>query len=217
MRAHPVTCGRTFNIFINDIFFFVEKSEICNFADGNTIYSCGKDLPKIKKDLICTMKSILKWFKLNSLKTNPGKFQFMILRDKTCYKHILKTNLTCVQSSDAVTLLGVMTDKNLTFIKHIDNLILKAPYKLHALRRIRKLLTIKKAKILGNAFIDSQFNYASLIWMFCRKTFYSKIVKIHHRTLKVIYGIDNSYKNLLLRSNSVSINQRHLQFLVTDI
>ena len=63
-----------FNIFINDIFFFVEKSEICNFADGNTIYSCGKDLPKTKKDLICTMKSILKWFRLNSLKTNPGKF-----------------------------------------------------------------------------------------------------------------------------------------------
>ena len=28
-----------FNIFINDIFFLVEKSEICNFADDNTIYS----------------------------------------------------------------------------------------------------------------------------------------------------------------------------------
>ena len=84
----------------------------------------------------------------------------MILGDKTCYKHILKINLTCVQSSDDVTLLGVMTDKNLTFKKHIDNLVRKAQYKLHALRRIRKFLTIEKAKILGNAFIDSQFNYA---------------------------------------------------------
>ena len=48
-----------FNIFINDIFFFVEKSEICNFADDNTVYSCGKKLPKIKEYLICTMKNIL--------------------------------------------------------------------------------------------------------------------------------------------------------------
>ena len=40
-----------FNIFINDIFFFVEKSEICNFTGGNTVYSCGKDLAKIKEDL----------------------------------------------------------------------------------------------------------------------------------------------------------------------
>ena len=46
-----------FNIFINDIFFFVEKSEICNFTDDNSVYSCGKGLPKIKDDLICTMMS----------------------------------------------------------------------------------------------------------------------------------------------------------------
>ena len=78
-----------FNIFINDIFFFVEKSEICNFADDNTIYFYGKDLPKIKDDLICAMKNILKWFRLNPLKANPEKFQFMILGDKTCYEHSL--------------------------------------------------------------------------------------------------------------------------------
>ena len=93
----------------------------------------------------------------------------------------------------------------------------KTQYKLYALRRIRKFLIIEKAKILGNAFIDSQFNYAPLIWMFCRKTLYSKIEKIHHRTLKVVYGIDDSYNNLLLSSNSVSIHQRHLRFLVTEI
>ena len=121
------------------------------------------------------------------------------------------------KANDDVTLLGVMIDKNLTFKKHVGNLVRQVHYKLHALRRIRKFLTIEKAKIQGNAFIDSQFNYAPLIWMYCRKTLYSKIQKIHHRILKVVYGIDDSYKNLLLRSNSVSIHQRHLRFLVTDI
>ena len=53
--------------------------------------------------------------------------------------------------------------------------------------------------------------------MFCRKTFYSKIKIFHLRTLKVIYAIDDSYTNLLLRSNAVSIYQRHLWFLVADI
>ena len=81
-----------FNIFINDTFFFVEKSEICNFTDDNTVYSCGKDLPKIKEDLICTMKNKLKWFRLDSLKANHGKFQFIIVGDRTSYKHIFKIN-----------------------------------------------------------------------------------------------------------------------------
>ena len=30
-----------FNVFINDIFMFTKKSEICNFADDDTIYDCS--------------------------------------------------------------------------------------------------------------------------------------------------------------------------------
>ena len=33
-----------FNVFINDIFTFIEKTEVCTFADDNTIYDCGEDL-----------------------------------------------------------------------------------------------------------------------------------------------------------------------------
>ena len=71
--------------------------------------------------------------------------------------------------------------------------------------------------MLGNAFIDSQFNYAPLLWMFCRKTLYSKIEKIHHKTLKVIYESNDTYENLLLQSNTVSVHQRHLRFLMIEI
>ena len=113
--------------------------------------------------------------------------------------------------------MGVVFDKSLDFKKHIDNFIRKAQYKLHALRHIRKFLNVEKAKKLGNAFIDSQFNYAPLVWMFCRKTSYSKIEKMHHKTLNVIYGIDDSYNNLLLRSEYVSVHEKLLRFLVTEI
>ena len=35
--------------------------------------------------------------------------------------------------------------------------------------------------------------------------------------LKLVYGIVDSYKNLLLSSNSVSVHQRHLRFIMTEI
>ena len=54
--------------------------------------------------------------------------------------------------------------------------------------RIRKFLTVEKAKLLGNSLIESQFNYATLILMFCRKL----ILK----TLKVIYNNTKSYDSL---------------------
>ena len=53
-----------------------------------------------------------------------------------------------------------------------------ANYKLHALRRIRKCLNVEKTNLLYNAFINSQFNYASVIRMFFRKKDYLKIEKI---------------------------------------
>ena len=97
------------------------------------------------------------------MKANPDKFPFRILGDKSYHKDILKINSIKVEISDYVLLLGITIDKKLTFKQHIENLCLKEQYKLHALRHIRKSLTIEKAKILGNAFKDSQLSYAPLL------------------------------------------------------
>ena len=92
-----------------------------------------------------------------------------------------------IPSSSEVKLLGITIDYDLKFKKHINELCRKASYKLHALQRIRRYLSVDKAKLLANAYIDSQFNYAPLIWMFGRKTFINKIGKIHHITVQVVY------------------------------
>ena len=148
------------------------------------------------------------------MKANPKKFQFMILSKKSYQPQKLTVNTFTIDESDEMELLGLTIDKKLNFSKHIDKLYCNSQYKLDALRRIRTYLSLEKAKMLGNAFIDSQFNYASLIWMFCRKGLYLKIQKIHHKTLKVIYQSNKTYKKLLELSETVSVHQRHVRFLV---
>ena len=71
-----------FNAFINDIFMFIEKTEVCNFADDNTIYDCGENLSNILENLKHDLEILLKWFTINTLQANPGKFQFMFLEKK---------------------------------------------------------------------------------------------------------------------------------------
>ena len=56
-----------FNIFINDLFFSITISEVCN-----SLYSCTKCLEDIFSNLIWDLKNVLEWFKINLLKTNPG-------------------------------------------------------------------------------------------------------------------------------------------------
>ena len=69
-----------------------------------------------------------------------------------------------------------------------------------------KYLTSVKARALENAFVDSQFNYAPPIWIFCKKTIYFKMQKIDHKTLKIIYQSDGFYENLLNLDNTVSLH-----------
>ena len=64
-------------------------------------------------------------------KPNPKKFQIMILGKKRSII-TLKINSILIH---AVVLLGITTDKNLTFMEHIENLFRHANSKLHALPR----------------------------------------------------------------------------------
>ena len=140
------------------------------------------------------MKILLNWFKINSMKPNPKKFQFMILGKGSRLPVILNINNIKIRESQKVILLGLTIDNCLTFKDHIDTLCRNASYKLHALRRIRKYLTPDKAKVLYNAFINSQFSYASIIWMFCRKTDYLKMGKIQYKALKIVFNSKSHWK-----------------------
>ena len=53
-----------FNIFINDLCLIDLDSEICNFADDNTLYSCGHDLQEVVTDSENDLSKLLEWFKL---------------------------------------------------------------------------------------------------------------------------------------------------------
>ena len=129
----------------------------------------------------------------------------MILSKKSYQPQKLSVNTFTINESNEVELLGLTIDEELTFSRYNDKLCRNAQYKLDALRRIRKYFSLEKARMLGNAFIDSPFNYAPLIWMFCRKGVYLKIQKIHHKTLKVIYQSNNTYEELLELNETVNI------------
>ena len=155
-----------FNIFINDLFFSITKSEVCNFSDDNTLYSSNKDLDHVFNNLYYGLNNVLDWFKLNSLKANPDKFQFMILKANKNKSFNINIRGMNIPSKNEVILLGITVDHEIKFNKHIKYLCKWASFKLHALRRIRKYLGFEKATILANAFTESQFNYAPLTWMF---------------------------------------------------
>ncbi len=69
-----------FNIFINDIFYFIKRGTLYNYADDNTLSFHSPDFDELKQVLQDESKILIDWFKFNCMQANPDKFQAIAVR-----------------------------------------------------------------------------------------------------------------------------------------
>ena len=64
-----------FNIFINDMFYITELTDVCNFADDTTFHVCDSSL----EDLLNRLEhDAIGWFDYNYMKLNKDKCHLII-------------------------------------------------------------------------------------------------------------------------------------------
>ena len=209
-----------FNLFINDLIFFIEKADIINYADDNTISAHAKSIPELIKLLENESEIAINWFRSNEMIVNPDKFQAIIINrnKKDDKEYTLNFDNKIVKTSKEVTLLGIDIDNNLNFNKHIHDLIARAAGQLNYLCRNRKFLNQNARKILVESFILSNFNYCPLVWHFCSSESMKKQEKIQERALKFLLDDHKSdYEHLLLAAGKTTLAIRKLKVLATEI
>ena len=114
---------------------------------------------------------------------------------------------SCIKSSQKELLLGVTIDNELKFDDHINYLCKKAGQKLNALARIATFMDTNKKRTIMKAFVESQFSYCPLIWMFHSRGLNNKINRIHERALRITFNDKSStFQELLDKKNSVTIH-----------
>ena len=166
-----------FNLSINDLFFFIEKASMHNFADDNTLSAWGETVSKLIDTLESESNIANDWFTKSEMIINPDKFQAIILDKK-------KSNLTnipltvdnqTIKSVPSVELLGIHLDDKLNFNLHISNICRSAANQLNALIRLKNYLSFNAKRVLINSYIISNFNYCPLVWMFSTAKSLNKI------------------------------------------
>ena len=151
-----------FNIFLADLFFTLNNTEIANYADDTTPYAVSDNIDDLISSLEKSSKDLLKWFDDNLMKSNPNKCHLLV---SSCGKIKIKIGDFEIENSKCEKLLGIRFDNRLTFDYYISGLCKKASKKINALARVSEYMNLSKRKILMNAFFDSQFKYCPLIWM----------------------------------------------------
>ena len=102
-----------FNIFLNDIFFFVKDSKIKNYADDNTPYATEDSVEKLLETLERETNILLDWFKCKEMKSKTDKCHLIIVNNQD---NDIKIGNDVITSENSVKLLGVTIDNKLTFM-----------------------------------------------------------------------------------------------------
>ena len=120
--------------------------------------------------------------------------------------------------TSSVKLLGITIDNKLNFEEHVSNICKKVSLKLHALSRIANYMSTNKLKLIMKAFIESQFGYCPLIWMFHSRQLNNKINKLQERALRIVYkDTYSTFDELLRKDNSFTLHHKNLQKLATGM
>ena len=92
------------------------------------------------------MKSVLTLFKINSMKANSERFQFLIVSKTRRHGYDLLIDSNVIIKSAGVELVGLIIDNELSFEKHIVKICQAASYKLHELKpkKIRRRQSLAK-------------------------------------------------------------------------
>ena len=206
-----------FNIYINDLFWVGEQTDLCGWAGDTSLHACDKSLECLIQRLEHDALLVIEWFDSNYMKLNADKCYLLLSGYKIQWTWAMIGNER-IWESKSEKLLGIIIDKNLNFNDHVLKISLKAGRKLTALGRISKYLNLDKRKVLLKALIQSQFAYCQIVWMFHDRGIENKSNRLHERVLRLVYRDDNStFNELLPKDGSVTIYHRNVQLLAIEL
>ena len=159
---------------------------------------------------------LIAWLDNNFLMLNNDKSKFLASKREGDLS--IRIGQKIIKCQKTVKLLGIKIDNHLNFQEHIQTICKKASLKLHALARAAQYMNQDKRRILMKAFIEAQFSYCSLIWMFHSRTLNRRINKLHERALRLVYRDHTStFNQLLSRDKTFSIHDGNLQKLALEM
>ena len=110
-----------FNLFINDLFYFIYTANLHNYADDSTLSSFANTIPNLINILKQETNTAISWLTNKNMIANPEKFHCIILtKNKSDTSEIeVRISDKVIKSEQNVKLLGVTIDNKINFDLHV--------------------------------------------------------------------------------------------------
>ena len=122
-----------FNLFLRDLFLFIDEADIMSYAEDSTPYVCSENIDVTLEKLEEVGKVLFEWFSNNFLKANADKCHLILNTDEPFSFNV---DNEVIKSRNNEKLLGINFNNRLGFDTHVTNICNRVSKKLHALARI---------------------------------------------------------------------------------
>ena len=180
-------CGPIlFVLFMNDLPDVIKSCKLLIFADDVKIFHTVEtsiDSKGIQDDL----NNFLKWCSINGLRVNSKKcfiITFARIQNKTVEKYVMGSDE--LERVDFIKDLGVIFDKELSFVQHVTKISLRALKSLGFICRTAKHFSINTLKKLYCSLVRSHLEYASVVWSPIYDVHKFKLERVQNKFLRVL-------------------------------
>ena len=114
-----------FNFFIIDVVFWISKSDLHNFSDGNINFAAENRIQKLICALEKESQAAIEWFKYNKMIVNLNKFEAVTVKrnSKMVDSYLLFIDRETVNSEK--NLVDIYFDNNFYFEDHISKQLIE--------------------------------------------------------------------------------------------
>ena len=118
-----------FNIYLKNLFFLSEFTDLRNFVDDTNFYACDMDLNSLIKRLEHDNFLAIEWFENSNMKLNQDKCHLLVsgYKNENVWANIGNEKIL---ESNKQKLLGLDIERNLNFHEYVSSLCRKVGNKL---------------------------------------------------------------------------------------
>ena len=183
-----------FSIFTNDLPSYLPHGRLISYADDTQLLDSAlpKELTFLKTRQEETILAVQSYFTSNSLKMNPSKTTLLLVGTAQNLKKTASFHLNIsghiLTPSPFVKMLGVTVDSNLSWEKHISDVVKKCNSILFCLYKIRHHLTPDVRKLLIQCHIFPHILYCLSVWGGAAQCHLHKVQKVVNFGARVVSG-----------------------------
>ena len=180
-----------FLIYINDLAHVSDKLFALLFADDSNMFLSGKDPNELISVMNTEMKKVIDWLNINKLSLNLKKTHFIIFRRKRARINVcenLIVNGITISMTDQSKFLGVIIDKHLSFMQHIQHIKSKISKEIGILYKCSRIFDEKTLLTLYYSFVYPYFNYCLPVWGSTYESYLAPLVILQKKAVRLIYG-----------------------------